>query len=629
MIPQHANMCFLTFDPVHRIKLLLYRIDSEYRGALLIVKLPEWLLFFVRQIMRYQGAFWLVLMLTAMITACSAFSPILAGRLIDSIALGDGPHLWQLVLLLLGIILAAEFIIILRNDVSRRVMIQLTHELTADSVASVLRTTTAFFARTSRGELLQRCIQDTRAIQQFGLFAIPGFMQDLVLACTAIIVISGIYWPVAVMIATLYLFLLIPLFYIGNKRGAARKKLAKQDARIRHSLLEKLESIKQIKIFGTEKREYEDYRKQQEAGAELAFQNGVLIDLYNGFSRIPDSMAPALTFLILGWQVVHGRATIGELLTVTAFIPAMIAPVRSFFTLYVTLAEIRVRLTGVLEYAKLPVEAGKAEGLLKPPHYREMALSLNNVSVGGDGDRGDLLRNITCRIEPGMHAAIVGPSGAGKSTLLHVLTRQLEPSEGTIYYGGYPLAQLDASQLRSRIGYMTQEGFLFHQTLLYNLTYFKEVEHEVLDHWMSALGAADIVNLLPQGYASIIGNSGTQLSGGQRQLVELVRTMVKDPDLLILDEATSALDPASEALVYHALQQYAGQVTRITVNHRLHSVKQADLILVMDHGEIVDQGTHEELLCNSSSLYARLWSSQLQGEQEIEASREVHDALYS
>lgn len=581
--------------------------------------------------MRHKRSFWLVTALTAAITACSALSPIAVGGVIDSIAAGNGALLGRLALLLLGLILTAELFIILRNYISRRTMIRLTHELTAEAAASVLRTTSDFFTRTSRGELLQRCIQDTRAVQQFGLFAVPGFLQDLVLACTAIIVISGIYWPAAVMIALLYLLLLVPLFYIGTKRGAARQKLAQQDAALRHSLLEKLESIKQIKIFGTEKREFEDYRQQQETSTELAYQNEILTSLYNGFPRIPDSLAPALTFLLVGWQVVHGRATIGELMTVVAFIPAINAPVRSFFTLYVALAEIKVRLAGVLEYAGLPVEAGKAAGLLKPPHFRGIAILLDHVSVEGDAGRGALLSNVTCRIEPGMHVAIVGPSGAGKSTLLNLLTRQLEPSEGLIRLGGTPLARLDASHLRSRIGYMTQEGFLFNGTLLYNFTCFKEADRSVLDHWMSVLGAEDIVENLPQGYASSIENGGASLSGGQRQLVELIRTLVKEPDLLLLDEATSALDSKSEALVYRALRQHAGHITRITVNHRLNSVADADLIIVLDRGTIVEQGTHDELLAASSGLYASLWNSQLNGEHKadagIEADREAQNAF--
>nr|WP_281423100.1 ABC transporter ATP-binding protein [Paenibacillus oenotherae] len=565
--------------------------------------------------MRNQGAFWLIVLLTVMVTVCSGIAPILAGALIDSIVQGDSTNLWPPALLLLGIVLTAELFALLRSYVSKGVMLRLTYELTADAMAALFRTKVSYFIQASRGELLQRCIQDTRSIQQLGLFAIPGFLQDLVLACTAIVVISHIYAPVAVMIGLLYLVLSIPLFMIGRKRGAARELLTQQDARLRHSLLEKLESIKQIKIFAAEQQEYEDYRKAQEKGSELAFQHGILTDLYMGFPRLPDSLAPALALLFIGWQAVHGRATVGELVTVLAFIPAINAPVRSFFALYVALAEIRVRLAGVLEYLRLPIEPGKAEGLLKPSHFRGMAISLTHVSVEGENRSGELLSRITCRIEPGQHVAIVGPSGAGKSTLLNVLTRQLEPAAGAILFGDYSLAQLDAPHLRSRIGYMTQEGFLFQETLLYNLTCFKTADRAVLDHWMSVLGAEDIVNQLPQGYDTIIGGKGSQLSGGQRQIVELIRTLVKEPDVLLLDEATSALDQASEALVYEALRQYAGHMTRITVNHRLHSVMRADHIIVLDQGELVEQGTHEELLSNPASLYAALWRNQLTDRQ--------------
>jgi subfamily B ATP-binding cassette protein HlyB/CyaB len=308
-------------------------------------------------------------------------------------------------------------------------------------------------------------------------------------------------------------------------------------------------------------------------------------------------------------------------MTVIAFIPAINAPVRSFFALYVTLADIRVRLKGVLEYLNLPVEPGKAEGLLKPAHFRAMPITLENVSV--KGARGDLLKNITCRIESGKHVAIVGPSGSGKSTLLKILTRQQEPTDGEIFFGPYALADLDATHLRNRIGYMTQEGFLFHHTLMYNLTYFKQAKLPILDMWMQAFGAEDIVKMLPQGYESVIGDKGSQLSGGQRQLIGLIRTMVKQPDILLLDEATASLDRINESLVYRALHDHASGITRITVTHRLIGARYADHIIVLNHGEITQQGTHDQLLSQPDSLYTQLWNHELLDPGDNEASKEV------
>ncbi|MBP1988783.1 ABC transporter ATP-binding protein [Paenibacillus eucommiae] len=592
------------------------------------MKYPDWHVFFIRQMMRYKGAFGLVLLLTTAVVVCSAVSPILIGKIIDGVVSGQDIRLWQLSFLLLAILFAAEFLVVLRKYISNKVMVRLTYELAQDSLASVFRTKIDFFTKTPRGELLQRCIQDTRVIQQFGLFTIPGFIQDLVLASVAIVVISGIYWPVAIMVAGCYIALFIPVHFIGKKRGGARQKQSKQDAKLRHSLLEKLESIRQIKIFGIEKHEYEKFRHNQEIAADLAFQHDILTGLYKGLPRIPDALAPALVFLFIGWQVVHGRATIGELMTVIAFIPAINSPVRSFFALYVTLADIRVRLNGVLAYLNLPVEPGNIEGLHKPSHLRSLPITLERVCV--TGERGDILKNVTFRIDPGKHVAIVGPSGSGKSTLLKILTRQLEPTGGNISIGPYSLADLDATHLRSRIGYMTQEGFLFSNTLLYNLTYFKQVDQvdlSVLDMWMQALGAEDIVTMLPHGYESVIGDKGSQLSGGQRQLIGLVRTMVKQPDLLLLDEATAALDNISESLVYKALNDYSSHITRITVTHRLIGAKHADHILVLEHGEIVEQGTHEQLLAAPYSLYARLWNNEISGAKEIDEEASMVDAI--
>ncbi|MEF3302332.1 ABC transporter ATP-binding protein [Paenibacillus sp. GYB003] len=569
-----------------------------------LMPIPEWFLFFFKQFRRSKRSLLVITALTVAASACGAAAPLLIGRLTDAIAMHAGNGLVPLAATLLAALLALELCSQLRGYVSSKTMLRLTYELTEHTLSAVLRTSSSFFARTPRGELLQRLTQDTRMIQQFGLSSLPAFMQELLLACAAIVVIGGWNWLLAVSLAAAYVILFIPVHRFGRKRGQARKELAAHDARIRQSLLEKLETVKQIKLYGTERREYETVAAEQSRWGDLKFQENVADSLYRTFPRIPDSLAPALVFLFAGWQTVSGDATVGQLVTIIAYIPALNAPVRSFFGLYVNFADIRVRIQGIMDYARLPAEPGLRDGLRELPRGRGLPISFHNVRVAGD--RGDLLRRVTFTVAPGEHVAIVGPSGAGKSTLLQLIVRLREPSEGEIAIGGVPLRELDATRLRSRVGYVMQEGALFGGSLERNLTYLAEADRRTLDRWMEAFGAADIVSMLPEGYDSDIGAAGGRLSGGQRQLVSLTQTMVKRPDLLLLDEATSSLDQKAETAVYEALRLYASDITRISVTHRLRGAALADRILVLDRGELVEQGTHEQLL-RRQGLYAELW----------------------
>ncbi|MDF2661131.1 MAG: transporter [Paenibacillus sp.] len=585
--------------------------------------IPDWLRFFVKQFGRSKAALLLVTLLTMTAAVCGAAAPLLIGRLIDRITLYGGEGSSMLSLLLLGTLLVTELSVTLRAYVSSKTMIRLSYQLTGETLAAVLRASSGFFTSTPRGELLQRCIQDTKAVQQFGLSTLPGFVQELVLAGVAVGVIASWNWPLAVVLLAAYFLLFIPVHVYGKKRGAARQQLVIHEARLRHNLLEKLETVKQIKLYGTERKEHEAVLAEQERWGDLKYQEGILDNVYRMFPRIPDSLAPALIFLFAGWQMIHGQASVGQLVTIIAYIPAINAPVRSFFGLYVSFADIKVRIHGLLDYLRLPVEPGLQDGLLRLSDCRHLPVSFSGVSV--TADRGDLLRHVSFTIAPGEHIAIVGPTGAGKSTLLRLLLRLQEPAAGHIRIGGFAISELNASCLRSRIGYVMQEGTWFKDSLYNNLTYLGETDHDTLDGWIRAFGADSIVAGLEAGYDTDIGQNGGRLSGGQRQLMSLVRTMIKQPDILLLDEATSSLDPISESLVYQALDIHAAGITRVSVTHRLRGAALADRILVLDRGQLVEQGSHEQLL-RLQGLYAKLWREELEQGDGEDGSAETKPA---
>jgi ATP-binding cassette subfamily B protein len=229
------------------------------------------------------------------------------------------------------------------------------------------------------------------------------------------------------------------------------------------------------------------------------------------------------------------------------------------------------------------------------------------------------LENISFTVEPGQLAALVGPSGAGKTTVTYLLPRLYDPTEGRVLIDGHDIRDVTLSSLASQIGMVTQESYLFHDTIRANLLYARPDATEA--QMVEAAKAANIhsfIASLPDGYDTIVGERGYRLSGGEKQRIAIARVLLKDPRVLVLDEATSSLDSQSEALIQAALEQLMQNRTSIVIAHRLSTILAADVILVLDKGRLVERGTHAELLARGG-LYAELYHTQFRDRERVEA----------
>jgi ATP-binding cassette subfamily B protein len=374
------------------------------------------------------------------------------------------------------------------------------------------------------------------------------------------------------------------------------------------------------------------------------------------------SIGAALVYGAGGYLVIKGTLTIGTIIALGAYLVSLYGSLQSLTNAPVDFATSMVSFERVFEVLDLPLEItekpdafvlqsvrGELEfedvsfhytvdekGLLKDVRrfgqmqYIKAVLSGDRPEKPNNGDaasedeplaihtqaRDEVLEHISFRAEPGRLVALVGPSGAGKTTLTYLIPRLYDPTGGRILIDGHDLKEVALTSLTAQIGMVTQEAYLFHDTIRVNLLYAREnaTQLEVVAATRAA-NIHDFVMELPDGYDTIVGERGYRLSGGEKQRLALARVILKDPRILVLDEATSSLDSRSEALIQDALKRVMAGRTSIVIAHRLSTILAADLILVMDRGQIVERGTHAELL-EQGGLYAHLYKTQFRRKVE-------------
>jgi ABC-type transport system involved in Fe-S cluster assembly fused permease/ATPase subunit len=375
-----------------------------------------------------------------------------------------------------------------------------------------------------------------------------------------------------------------------------------------------------VKYFNAEEREARRYGRAVGRYADAAVKNETSLAWLNiGQSLITNAMmAGAMAYTIWGWS--RGRFSPGDVVVVNTLLAQLFRPLDLLGMVYRTIRQGLIDMDAMFALIDTPTEVNDRPGA-PDLVVREGRIRFENVRFGYEPER-EILKGIDLDAPPGSTIAIVGPSGAGKSTLSRLLFRFYDPTGGRIAIDGQDITQVTQASLRAAIGIVPQDTVLFNDTIGYNIGYGREgaMRAEIEE---AARGAAihDFVASLPEGYESRVGERGLKLSGGEKQRVAIARTLLKDPPILILDEATSALDSRTEAAIQETLRGVAARRTAIVIAHRLSTVVDADQILVLDSGRIVERGTHAQLL-RENGLYAEMWERQ-QAEREEEAQAEA------
>jgi ABC-type multidrug transport system fused ATPase/permease subunit len=543
----------------------------------------------------------------------------LMDRLVDPLIAGltPGQAAGRLVVLLVIGLVLKNVLSYVSTQVSVRAQEGLVRDLRTRLFGHLLTLDFGFFQRTRGGQLISGIISEVDQTKTVITASLLSFFQNLVVVAVTLFILSQISLRLTLLTLAFVPFLVLGLqLLLRRLRGHARAR-AHERGEITATVTERLGAIRLIRSYGEETRETshfksqaERYRKRVIRTQRFSSLTSPLTEVFSGFLVIliiwagtkpglvglASPLAPEVIIVFL----MAALKLTSPLKTIASF-PAAMA---------VTLASAE-RIFDLLDQPPSEIDRPGDE-----PARFERDVVFDQVSFRyGDGDL--VLRDVSFALEKGKVVALVGPSGAGKTTVADLLPRFHDPTTGQVLMDGVPLTRLSRRSLRSLMGVVSQDTVLLNDTVRANIAYGSPgATAEQIEAAGDAANAAAFIRALPQGYDTMLGERGTRLSGGQRQRIAIARALLRDPPLLILDEATSALDTESERLVQQAIERLMRERTVLVIAHRLATVRDADDIVVLDAGRIVQRGSHEELL-RAGGLYRRLYDLQFRGEETV------------
>jgi ATP-binding cassette subfamily B protein len=397
------------------------------------------------------------------------------------------------------------------------------------------------------------------------------------------------------------------------------------DTEAHSKAVDSLLNYETVKYFGNEEHEARRFDSSMARYVNAAIRTYTSLGVLNTGQAVIFAVGTVICMLLAARDVSHGVLTVGGFVMINAILMQLYIPLNFMGMVYREIKQGLIDIETMFALLNEPAEVVDRPGA-KPLRVTNGEIKFENVSFAYDPER-PILKHVSFEVPAGKMVAIVGPSGAGKSTISRILFRFYDISSGRVLIDGQNIKSVTQSSLRAALGMVPQDTVLFNDTIEYNIRYGRPdaPESEVREAARNAQ-IHDFIVTLPQGYDSLVGERGLKLSGGEKQRVAIARTILKSPPILMLDEATSALDSHTERDIQDALDRIARERTSLVIAHRLSTVVHADNIIVLDHGEIVEQGTHPELLAKGG-LYASLWARQREADEARERLAQVLDEV--
>ena len=613
----------------------------------------------------YWGSLAILLLIILAITGLTLLNPLIIRTLIDQAIPQKDIH--KLIWLSVGLLLiptANGGLNVLQRRLNVSVGEGVIYDLRVALYSRLQRMSLRFFTNTRTGELMSRLNNDVVGAQTAISSTIVNIVTNVVQAVAVLVVMLTMEWRL-----TLISVAIMPLFIIATRkvsvklRDIAHRQMeanAQMNAMMNETL--NIGGALLVKLFGQRGQEVDRFSERADYVRRQGVQRALTGSLFIAIVGLISAVGSSFVYGLGGYLAILGTFTVGTIVAFGAYLGSLYGALQGLANAPVDFSTSIVSFERVFEVMDLPLEivespqaavltAVKGDILFEDVSFQyergdEHFLSdvhrygsIDNVTTVLSGPSGEslhteetephsqarsyALENVSFHVAPGQLAALVGPSGAGKTTLTYLIPRLYDPTQGRILIDGHDLRDLTLDSIAAQIGMVTQEATLFHDTIRTNLLYARSAATQAeLEAACRAANIHDFIHDLPDGYDTVVGERGYRLSGGEKQRIALARVILKDPRILVLDEATSSLDSESEALIQEALKRVMAGRTSIVIAHRLSTILAADVILVVDRGQIIERGTHSELLA-LKGLYASLYHTQFRKTKQQDQNEET------
>ena len=581
------------------------------------------------RILKYLGPYWPALTLVFAIIILSSvvglLPSLITARIIDDAILGRNFQLLvQLVLLAILTLLASNVIGVLESYINSWVSQKIVYDMKNEMFAHLQTMPHSFFTSEKQGEIITRMNSDISGVATVISSILTNIISNVCTIITTIVALIRIDSKLALIGIMVIPLLVLPTKSAGRNRWQLLSQSRAKDDELNDLINESLSVSGSllIKLFTQEEKTNEKFSSINKEVTDLSIKESRAGSWFRVVMGIFTNLGPLLIYLAGGYLIIRlddTAVTVGTITATVSMINRLYRPVESLLNVSVDLTRSMALFTRIFSYLDMDPLVKNKLITIKPSFDKKTDISYENVEFSYSPEV-PLIKDLSFEVPSGKMYAIVGPSGSGKSTVVNLLPRLYDVLSGAVKINGYDVRDIELHYLRSHIGMVTQEAYMFNGSIRENLLFAKaDASEEELINACKIANIHDFIISQPDGYDTQVGNRGLKLSGGEKQRLSIARVILKDPKILILDEATSALDSISESSIQSALDVLMKGRTSIVIAHRLSTILQADKILVISGGKIVEQGAHEELI-NADGVYKQLYETQFRKVIDMENS---------
>ena len=581
------------------------------------------------RILKYLKPYWFQLLLVFIIIILSSvlglLPSLITAKIIDEAILGkDFALLIKLIILAIGTLAASRIVGVLESYINSWVSQRIVYDMKNEMFEHLQTMPHSFFTSEKQGDIITRMNSDISGVAMVISSILTNIFSNICTVVTTVVALFNIDLKLSIIGILVIPLLVLPTKSAGKSRWKLLSESQAKNDELNDIINESLSVSGSllIKLFAKEDYTNEKFRKTNKEVTELSVKESRAGSWFRVIMGIFTNLAPLLIYLAGGYLIIkegNTAITVGTITATVNMINRLYRPVESLLNVSVDLTRSMALFTRIFSYLDMKSEIHNIDNPLKPSFDDKTDITYENVEFYYLDDV-PLIKNLSFEVPTGKMYAIVGPSGSGKSTIVNLLPRLYDVKDGAVKINGTDIRNIDLAYLRSNIGVVTQEAYMFNGTIKENLLFAKtDATDEEIYNACKIANIHDFIVSQPDGYNSQVGNRGLKLSGGEKQRLSIARVILKDPKILILDEATSSLDSISESSIQAALDVLMQNRTSLVIAHRLSTILQADQILVVSNGHIVEQGKHEELLVNNG-VYKQLYETQFRKVIDMETN---------